>query len=107
MHLGCPVIYRNWKEQIDDISQLLQTTAKFLQRPTTTAAHVVYTCKVFLCSNTYKTMLVHLLEIDFLNIDWAVGLTYWIVYLHFFVLWQMQLYMSWYIISFFGFIFTS
>ena len=39
----------------------------------------------------------------FFNTSWAVGLTYWIVYLHFF----MQLYISWYIISFFGFIFTS
>ena len=36
----------------------------------------------------------------FLNTSWAVGLTYWIVYLHFFVFWHMQLYMSWYIISF-------
>ena len=43
----------------------------------------------------------------FLNTSWAVGLTYWIVYLHFFVFWHMQLYMSWYIISFFSFIFTS
>ena len=43
----------------------------------------------------------------FLNTRWAVGLTYWIVYLHFFVFWHMQLYMSWCIISFFGFIFTS
>ena len=43
----------------------------------------------------------------FLNTSWAVGLTYWIVYLHFFVFWHMQLYMSWYILSFFGFIFTS
>ena len=35
-----------------------------------------------------------------LNTSWAVGLTYWIVYLHFFfVFWHMQLYMSWYIIS--------
>ena len=39
----------------------------------------------------------------FLNTSWAVGLTYWIVYLHFFVFWHM----SSYIISFFGFIFTS
>ena len=36
----------------------------------------------------------------FLNTSWAVGLTYWIVYLNFFVFWHMQLYMSWYIISF-------
>ena len=36
----------------------------------------------------------------FLNTNWAVGLTYWIVYIHFFVFWHMQLYMSWYIISF-------
>ena len=43
----------------------------------------------------------------FLNSSWAVGLTYWIVYLHFFVFWHMQLYMSWYIIPFFGFIFHS
>ena len=42
----------------------------------------------------------------FLNTSWVVGLTYWIVHLHFFVFWHMQLYMSWYIISFFGFIFT-
>ena len=42
-----------------------------------------------------------------LNNSWAVGLTYWIIYLHFFVFWHMQLYMSWYIISLFGFIFTS
>ena len=44
----------------------------------------------------------------FLNNSWAVILTKWIVYLHFFsVFWHMQLYMSWYIISFFGFIFIS
>ena len=43
----------------------------------------------------------------FLNTSWAVCLTYWIVYHHVFVFWHMQLYMSWYIISFFGFIFTS
>ena len=36
----------------------------------------------------------------FLNTSWAVGLTYWIVYLHFFLFWHMQLCMSWYIISF-------
>ena len=36
----------------------------------------------------------------FLNTSWAVGLAYWIVYLHFFVFWHMQLYMSWYIIYF-------
>ena len=35
----------------------------------------------------------------FLNTSWAVGLTYWIVYLQFFVFWHMELYMSWYIIS--------
>ena len=29
----------------------------------------------------------------YLNTSWAVGLTYWIVYLHFFVFWHMQLYM--------------
>ena len=34
----------------------------------------------------------------FLNNSWAVGLTYWIVYLHFYVFWHMLLYMSWYII---------
>ena len=28
----------------------------------------------------------------FLNTSWAVGLTYWIVYLHCFVFWHMQLY---------------
>ena len=38
----------------------------------------------------------------FLNTSWAVGLTYWIVYLNCFVFWHMQLYMSWYIISLFG-----
>ena len=43
----------------------------------------------------------------FLNTRWAVGLTYWIVYLNFFLFWHMQLYMSWYIISFFGFIFLN
>ena len=43
----------------------------------------------------------------FFNTSWAVGWTYWIVYFQFFVFWHMQLYMSWYIISFFGFIFTS
>ena len=43
----------------------------------------------------------------FLNTSWAVSLTYWIVYLHVSVFWHMQLYMSWYIISLFGFIFTS
>ena len=41
------------------------------------------------------------------SLSWAVGLTQWIVYLHIFIFWQMQLYMSWYIISFFGFIFAS
>ena len=40
-------------------------------------------------------------ENQFLNTSWAVGLTYWIVYLHIcFVFWHMQLYTSWYIISF-------
>ena len=43
----------------------------------------------------------------FLNTSWAVRLTYWIVYLHFLVFWHMQLYIFWYILSFFGFIFTS
>ena len=43
----------------------------------------------------------------FLNTSWAVGLTYWIVYLHCVAFWHMQIYMSWHIISFFGFIFTS
>ena len=37
---------------------------------------------------------------QFLNTSWAVCLTYWIVYLHIFVFWHMQLYMSLYIISF-------
>ena len=37
----------------------------------------------------------------FLNTSWAVGWTYWIVYLHFFVFWHMQLYMSRYFVSFF------
>ena len=37
-----------------------------------------------------------------LNTSLDVGLTYWIVYLHFFfVFWHMQLFMSWYTISFF------
>ena len=35
-----------------------------------------------------------------LNTSWGVSLTYWIVYLHFLVFWHMQLYVSWYIISF-------
>ena len=43
----------------------------------------------------------------FLNTSWAVGLTYWIVYLHFYLFRHLQLYMSWYIISLFGFVFTS
>ena len=30
----------------------------------------------------------------FLNTSWAVGLTYWIVYLHFFVFWHMSWYIS-------------
>ena len=42
-----------------------------------------------------------------LNNSWAVGLTYWIMNLIFFVFWHMQLYMSWYIISFFGFTFLN
>ena len=46
-------------------------------------------------------------ENRFSNTSWAVGLTYWIVYLHLSVFWHMQSYMSWYVISFFGFIFTS
>ena len=37
----------------------------------------------------------------FLNTSWAVGLTYWIVYLHIFLFWHTYLCMSWYIISFF------
>ena len=36
----------------------------------------------------------------FLNISWAVGLTYWVVYLHLYVFGHIQLYISWYIISF-------
>ena len=37
----------------------------------------------------------------FLNTSWAAGLTDWIAYIFFFfVFWNMQLYMSWYIISF-------
>ena len=43
----------------------------------------------------------------FLNTSWAVGLTYWKAYLHFFVFWHVQSYMSWYIMSLFAFIFTS
>ena len=37
-----------------------------------------------------------------LNNSWAVGVTLWTVYLYFFVcvFWHMQLYISWYIISF-------
>ena len=38
----------------------------------------------------------------FWNTSWAVGLTYWIVYHNIFVFWHMQLYMSWYMISFFA-----
>ena len=41
------------------------------------------------------------------NTSWAVGLTYWIVYLHFFILTYAYIYISWYITSFFGFSFTS
>ena len=36
-----------------------------------------------------------------LNKSWVVGLSYWIMYHFCFVFWHMQLYMSWYIISFF------
>ena len=43
---------------------------------------------------------------QFLNTSWAVGLTYWIVYLHFFVFWHMQLYVLIHHVIF-GFIFTS
>ena len=43
----------------------------------------------------------------FLNTSWAVGLTYWIVYIYFFLYFDVYNYMSWYIISLFGFIFTS
>ena len=42
-----------------------------------------------------------------LNNCWAVGLTKWMIYLNFFVFWHMQLYMSWYIRSFFGFTFLN
>ena len=42
-----------------------------------------------------------------LNNSWAVGLIKWIIYLNLFVFWHMQLYMSWYIRSFFGFTFLS
>ena len=42
-----------------------------------------------------------------LNNSWAVGLTWWILNLIFFVFWHMQLYMSWYIRSFFGFTFLN
>ena len=66
-------------------------------------------CGVWCCGLT--TCLLHVgppFKNWLLNNSWAVGLTLWIVYLHFFfVFWHMQLYMSWYIISFFGFIFTS
>ena len=58
-------------------------------------------CDVWCCGLT--TCLLHvgpLFGNRFLNTSWAVGLTYWIVYLNFFVFWHMQLYMSWYIISF-------
>ena len=41
-----------------------------------------------------------------LNNNWAVGLTLWIAYIPF-LFWHMHLYMSWYIVSCFGFIFTS
>ena len=42
-----------------------------------------------------------------LNNSWAVGLTKWTMNLIFFVFWHMQLYMSWYIRSFFGFTFLN
>ena len=42
-----------------------------------------------------------------LNNSWAVVLTWWILNLIFFVSWHMQLYMSWYIRSFFGFNFFN
>ena len=46
-----------------------------------------------------------------LNNSWAVGLTNWIIYIYiyivFFVFWHTQLYMSWYIRSFFGFTFLN
>ena len=42
----------------------------------------------------------------FINNSWAVGVTYWIVYL-IFLYFDICNYMSWYIISFFCFIFTS
>ena len=42
-----------------------------------------------------------------LNNIWAVGLTYMIMNLIFCVFWHMQLYMSWYIKSFFGFTFLN
>ena len=42
-----------------------------------------------------------------LNNSWAVGLTYWIINLFLCVFWNMQLYMSWYIRSFFGFTFLN
>ena len=56
------------------------------------------------CNVWYRGLTTCLLHVGppfgnrFLNTSWAVGLTYWIVYLHFFVFWHMQLYMSWYII---------
>ena len=42
-----------------------------------------------------------------LNNSWAVDLTYWTINQYFFVFWHMQLYMSWYIRSFFGFTFLN
>ena len=42
-----------------------------------------------------------------LNNSWAVGLTLWIINLIFVVFWHMQLYMSWYIRSFFSFTFLN
>ena len=42
-----------------------------------------------------------------LNNSWAVGLTLWIINLFLCVFWHMQLYMSWYIRSFFGFTFLN
>ena len=58
-------------------------------------------CDIWCCGLT--TFLLHVgppLGNRFLNTTWAVGLTYWIVYLNLFVFWHRQLYMSWYIISF-------
>ena len=65
-------------------------------------------CDVWCCGLT--TCLLHVgppFGNRILNNSWAVGLTWCIMNLIFFVFWHMQLYMSWYIRSFFGFTFLN